>query len=221
MDCAQECADQRENKGTFKIKGTILFCLDENQRTGGKMKKKIDESRHEMHSFTLTLSYSRSFVFSFFFSSSLSLGDWGFPVTWALGSPLFILSLVLHHISFSFSLTIFHLIFMSLCPWSLSLSLSLLLSFSLPPSQSSLCWVSWAYYQCVCSVFVTGQLGRKEGRLMATEMLSDSGPVHAVPMGSMCFLPLWKARHSAQHLKTDSTSTHWERVNAKCISVCV
>lgn len=43
-------------------------------------------------------------------------------------------------------------------------------------------------------MFVTGQLGRKEGRLMASEILSDSGPVQAVPMGSLCFLPLWNAK---------------------------
>lgn len=39
---------------------------------------------------------------------------------------------------------------------------------------------SWAYYQSVCRVFVTRQLGRKEGRLMATQMRSDSGPVRAL-----------------------------------------
>lgn len=37
-------------------------------------------------------------------------------------------------------------------------------------------------------MFVTGQLCRKEGRLMTTEICSDSGPVQTVPMGSMCFL---------------------------------
>lgn len=84
--------------------------------------------------------------------------------------------------------------------------------------RSSLCWVSWAYYQSVCSMFVTGQLGRKEGRLMATEILSDSGPVQAVPMGSMCFLPLWNAREhpstvlTPQHSSLQhSSSTYWER----------
>ena len=39
-----------------------------------------------------------SFSLSLSLSLSLSPGDWGFPVTWASGSPLFILSLVLHHI---------------------------------------------------------------------------------------------------------------------------
>lgn len=128
----------------------------------GKWKKKIDESRHEMHSFTLTLSYSRSFVFSFFFSSSLSLGDWGFPVTWALGSPLFILSLVLHHISFSFSLTIFHLIFMSLCPWSLSLSLPP--SIFLSPSLSILSLLGFLSLLSVCLQCVCDRAAWQEGR---------------------------------------------------------
>lgn len=144
-----------------------------------------------MHSFTFTrLLLSFIFFSSFSLSLALSLRDWGFPVTWALGSPLLILSPVLHHISFSFFLTIFHVISISLCPLITRLSLSVSLSSRLVP----LWCVSWAYYQCVCSVFVTGQLGRKEGRLMATEILSDSGPVQAVPMGSMCFLPLWNAR---------------------------
>lgn len=72
--------------------------------------------------------------------------------------------------------------------------LPLITSLSMLPPRPSFCGASWAYYQCVCNVFVTGQLGRKESRLMATEILSDSGPVQAVPMGSMCFLPLWNAR---------------------------
>lgn len=72
------------------------------------------------------------------------------------------------------------------------------------PSRSaslSLGWVSWTYYKRVCSMFVTGQLGRKEGRLMASEILSDSGPVQAVPMGSLCFLLLWNAKDYSVQLK--------------------
>lgn len=95
-------------------------------------------------------------------------------------------------------------------------------------SCSSLCWISWTYYQPACSMFVTGQLGRKEGRLMATEILSDSGPVQAVPMGSECFLPLWNAREhpctflSPQHnSSTSSTFTHWERITTFCMCLCV
>ncbi len=192
MDRAQECVDQRENKGTFKMKGMILFYLEENQRTGGKMEK-WDERRHEMHSFTLALSHSLSFVFSFFslsvprglgVSCNLSIGfSLAYPVTC---SPSYLFVFLPDHFSFHFHVSLPHL--------------SLLLS------CSSLCWFSWAYYQCVCSVFVTGQLGRKEGRLMATEILSDSGPVQAVPMGSMCFLPQWNAREHPSTVLTLSTA---------------
>lgn len=68
---------------------------------------------------------------------------------------------------------------------------------------------------------MTGQLGRKEGRLMATEILSDSGPVPAVPMGSESFLPLWNAREhpcsvsaKRSNSSTNSTFAHWEKVDA-------
>lgn len=91
-------------------------------------------------------------LFHFLFSLSLSLSfpwDWGFPVIWALGFPSLTLSLVLHHISFSPPPTIFSFINSSLCLWLLV--------------SVSFCWVSWAYYQCVCSMFVTGQLWQ-EGR---------------------------------------------------------
>lgn len=74
---------------------------------------------------------------------------------------------------------------------------------------------------------MTGQLGRKEGRPMATEILSDSGPVLAVPMGSECFLPLWNAREHPSNVSaeqnnssTKSTFTHWERVAAVSVLAC-
>ena len=104
MDRAQECADQRENKGGFQTEGhDFVLVRWEPKDRRGKFEK-LDERRHEMHSFTLTLSHSVSFIF--FLPLSLSLRDWGFPVTWALGSPLLILSLVLRHISFSSSMKI-------------------------------------------------------------------------------------------------------------------
>lgn len=80
-----------------------------------------------------------------------------------------------------------------------------------------------SFLSLCCSMFVTGQLGRKEGRLMATEILSDSGPVQAVPVGSMCFLPLWNAREHPStvltlRLSTDWTFTHWERAK-RCFAI--
>lgn len=125
-----------------------------------------------MNSFTHACSFSLSFSL-FSFSLTLTLRDWGFPVTWALSSPLLNLSLVLHHFCFSLSLTSFSV---SLEPWlsilhALSLSLTSFLCTPLSAGFLSL------LYQCVCSVFVTGQLDRKEDRLMATEILNDSGPV--------------------------------------------
>lgn len=41
---------------------------------------------------------------------------------------------------------------------------------------------------------------------MATEILSDSGPVLAVPMGSECFLPLWNAREHPCNVSTGSAT---------------
>lgn len=66
------------------------------------------------------VSFSLQF-FLLFFSRCLSLRDWGFPVTWALGSPLPILSLVLNDISFY----LFHFPFHSVSVYMISLSLSL------------------------------------------------------------------------------------------------
>lgn len=171
-----------------------------------------------MHSFTLLI-----LTLSVFFASvprglgvscNLSIGlSLAYPVTCS-PSYLFLLD---HFLIPSFPL-LMSLFYLSACFFFFFLSLLLL----------SLCWVSWTYYQPACSVFVTGQLGRKEGRLMATEILSDSGPVQAVPMGSECFLPLWNAReHPCTFLSpersssTSSTFTHWERITTFCMCVCV
>lgn len=76
--------------------------------------------------------------------------------------------------------------------------------------------VSWTYYQRACSVFVTGQLGRKEGRPMATEILSDSGPVLAVPMGSECFLPLWNAREHPSNVSAEQNNSSTKSKGRRC-----
>lgn len=87
-----------------------------------------------------------SFIFYFFLS--LSLRDGGFPVTWTPGSPLLILSLG-HHISFSFSVTIFHFFSPSLCPWLPVSLLSLYASLSLLFLWRFLSLLS-VCLQCVC-----------------------------------------------------------------------
>lgn len=149
------CSGVRENKGIFKMRGMIFFQVRWQQKNEGKIKK-VDERRHEMHSFTSTLPHLLSFIFSSF-SLFLFLRDGGFPVTWVLGSPVLILSLVVHQISFSFSLIIIH--FMSLC---LQLPVSSFLSFFC--FCSSLCQVSWAFYHCVAACLWQGSLaGRKAG----------------------------------------------------------
>lgn len=109
---------------------------------------------HEMHSFTLTLSHSLCHLLSL----SLSLRDWGFPVTWALGSPLLILSLVLYHISFS--LTIFHFRYMSLCKW-LPFSPCFL---SLSPSLLLLSLLSFLSLLSLCLQHICDRAAWQEGR---------------------------------------------------------
>lgn len=101
-----------------------------------------------MNSFTHACSFSLSFSL-FSFSLTLTLRDWGFPVTWALSSPLLNLSLVLHHFCFSLSLTSFSV---SLEPW-----LSILHALSLShffPLHSSICrfpeLIISMCLQCVC-----------------------------------------------------------------------
>lgn len=130
-----------------------------------------------MHSFTLGASHT---VFYFLFFSPCPQGLGGFPVTWVLDSPSHVLTLVLTYLVLSLQAISFQF------P---HLGTHLALPFSCSCSQAlSLGWVSCPYYLRVCSMFVTGQLCRKEGRLMTTEICSDSGPVQTVPMGSMCFL---------------------------------
>lgn len=136
-----------------------------------------------MNSFTHACSFSLSFSL-FSFSLTLTLRDWGFPVTWALSSPLLNLSLVLHHFCFSLSLTSFSV---SLEPWlsilhALSLSLSLL-SFALLYLR-----VSWAYYINVFAVCLwQGSLtGRKTGwwplRSWMTQVRSGASGAHGEHM---------------------------------------
>lgn len=146
-------------------------------------------------------------LFHFLFSLSLSLSfpwDWGFPVTWALGFPSLTLSLVLHHISFSPPPTIFSFINSSLCLW-------LLVSVSFCASLLSLLGFLSLLSVCLQHVCDRAALAGRKARLMATEILSDSGPVQAVPMGSMCFLPLLNAREhpstvfNPQHSSSTST----------------
>lgn len=121
-----------------------------------------------MHSVTLS-------VFHFLFFFILSLRDWGVSCNLSVGFYLSCTNII------SISLSSGNFISISLLCHSPGSPLSLVLALS-PPSLG---WVSCPYYLCV---FVTGQLCRKEGRLMTTEICSDSGPVQTVPMGSMCFL---------------------------------
>lgn len=118
-----------------------------------------------MNSFTHACSFSLSFSL-FSFSLTLTLRDWGFPVTWALSSPLLNLSLVLHHFCFSLSLTSFSV---SLEPW-----LSILHALSLShffPLHSSICGfpelIISMCLQCVCD-----RAAWQEGR-----QADGSGPV--------------------------------------------
>lgn len=64
---------------------------------------------------------------------------------------------------------------------------------------------------------------------MATEILSDSGPVLAVPMGSECFLPLWNAREHPCNVSTGSATPQQSQPShtgkgsplSACVRVCV
>lgn len=98
---------------------------------------------------------------SFFllFSLALSRGDWGFPVTWAVGSPSLILTLVHHHISFSLTISLLYLFGHDS---SLSISFSVHRSFARAPLSAGL-------PELIISVFAAclwqGSLaGRKAGR---------------------------------------------------------
>lgn len=127
-----------------------------------------------MHYFTINGSRT---VFRFLFFFSLSLRDWGFPVTWVLDFPSHVLTLVLSYIFIPLQGILFPISLL----WHLPGSPLLFLVLSGPGLPAG-------FPARIICMFVTGQLCRKEGRLMTTEICSDSGPVQTVPMGSMCFL---------------------------------
>lgn len=148
-----------------------------------------------------SVSLTLSFIFSFF---SLALGDWGASCNLSVGFSPFCMD-TCSIISVSFSIQIYFAPIPLLCHSSGSPLLSSLLS------DPSLGWVSCPHYLRVWSMYVTGQLCRKEGRLMTTEICSDSGPVQTVPMGSMCFLASVECQRTpVQHLSPplETHATH-------------
>lgn len=108
--------------------------------------------RHETHSFNLTLSHSLLFSL---FSSLCPSGIGGFRVTWALGSPVLMLSLALHHL-FLFCRTTFNSISMPVLCAYLALSPSVSLSLSL---------LSAGFPEFIISMFAAcDRAARQEGR---------------------------------------------------------
>lgn len=114
--CSGVCWAKREQRN-FQNEGHNFFQVRWQQKNRGKIKK-VDEGRHEMHSFTLTLSHSLSFIFSSLsLSPSLSVPrGWGVSCNLSIGFSLARPVTCCPSNLFLFTLIIFHFIFTSLRP---------------------------------------------------------------------------------------------------------
>lgn len=143
---------------------------------------------------------SHRLSFSLFFS--LSLRDWGVSCNLRVGFSLSCTN-TCSVISVSFSSGNF----IPISSLGRSPGSALFSQFLLPGLRLSAGFPARIYLR-VCSMFVTGQLCRKEGRLMTTEICSDSGPVQTVPMGSMCFLASVECQRTPIQRLGPSSQTH-------------
>lgn len=207
------CRPKREQR---KMKGLILFWLDEKQkyrRENGKIRweKKCTPSPSPV-SFPLFhfLFFSLSAPWGLGVSCNLSIGfSLAYPVTC---SPSYLFLFLLDHF-YSISMSLFPCFF-AFC-LSLSLSLLSLLGFL---NLLSAC------LQHVCDRAAWQEGRQADGHWDLEWLRSGASGAHGecvFPTSVECQrtpIHLLKSQHSSL---TKSTSTHWERENAYCLSACV